>query len=190
MTWHRFEVVKCNSIHPALKPTFRDNFEKSMAPGDPFFFASPSHQHPWCCLCRGFQPPSPYRCWEMIVKHYNDVIIIAMASQITSLMIVYSTTYSGADQRKHQSSASLAFVREIHRWPVNYSHKRPVTRKMFPFDDVIMNKCMFLFPDINSTWPRSKYRLHSTTSSPGEGWVKVTSTTGSVCDDWWGATGS
>ena len=39
----------------------------------------------------------------------------------------------------HQSSASLAFVRGIHRWPVNSPHKLPVTRKMFPFDDVIMN---------------------------------------------------
>ena len=61
-----------------------------------------------------------------------------MASQITSLTIVYSTVYSGADQRKHQSSASLSFVRGIHRWPVNSPHKGPVTQKMFPFDDVIM----------------------------------------------------
>ena len=61
-----------------------------------------------------------------------------MASQITSLTIVYSTVYLGADQWKHQSSASLAFVRGIHRWPVNSPHKGPVTRKMFPFDDVIM----------------------------------------------------
>ena len=65
----------------------------------------------------------------------------AIASQITSLTIVYSTVYSDADQRKHQSSASLAFVRGIHRWPVNSSHKWPVTRKMFPFDDVIMLPC-------------------------------------------------
>ena len=62
----------------------------------------------------------------------------AMASQITSLTLVYSTAYSGAYQRKHQSSASLAFVRGIHRSPVNSLHKGPVTRKMFPFDDVIM----------------------------------------------------
>ena len=62
----------------------------------------------------------------------------AMASQITSLTIVYSTVYSDADQRKEQSSASLAFVRGIHRGPVNSPHKWPVTRKMFPFDDVIM----------------------------------------------------
>ena len=62
----------------------------------------------------------------------------AMASQITSLAIVYSTVYSGANQRKHKSSASLAFVRGIHRWPVNSPHKGPVTRKMFSFDDIIM----------------------------------------------------
>ena len=62
-----------------------------------------------------------------------------MASQITSLTIVYSTVYSAANQRKHQSSASLAFVWGIHRGPVNSPHKGPVTRKMFPFDDVIMS---------------------------------------------------
>ena len=73
-------------------------------------------------------------------KHYNEVIMGAMASQITGLMIVYSTVYSGADQRKHRSSASLAFVRGIHRWPVNSPHKEPVMRKMFPFDDVIMKQ--------------------------------------------------
>ena len=61
-----------------------------------------------------------------------------MASQITSLTIIYSTVYSGPDQRKHQSSTSLAFVREIHRSPMNSPHKGPVTPKMFPFDNVIM----------------------------------------------------
>ena len=71
--------------------------------------------------------------------HYNDVIMTTIASQITSLTIVYSTVYSGADLRKHQSSASLAFMRGIHRGPVNSPHKWPVTRKMFPFDDVIMH---------------------------------------------------
>ena len=50
----------------------------------------------------------------------------------------FATVYAGADQGKHQSSASLAIVRGIHRWPVNSPHKGPVTRKMFPFDDVIM----------------------------------------------------
>ena len=63
--------------------------------------------------------------------HYDDVIMGAMASQITSLTIVYSTVYSDADQRKHQISASLAFVFGIHRGPVNSPHKWPVTRKMF-----------------------------------------------------------
>ena len=72
-------------------------------------------------------------------QNYNDVIKGAIASQITSLTIVYPTVYLDADQRKHQSSASLAFVRGIHRWPVNSPHKWPVTRKMFPFDDVIMS---------------------------------------------------
>ena len=70
--------------------------------------------------------------------HYNDVIMSAMVSPITSFTIVYSSVYSGADQRKHQSFALLAFMRGIHKWPVNSPHKGPVTRKMFPFDDVIM----------------------------------------------------
>ena len=72
--------------------------------------------------------------------HYNDVIMGATASQITSLTIVCSAVYSGTDQRKHQSSASLAFVRGIHRGPVNSPHKGPVTRKILPFDDVIMHE--------------------------------------------------
>ena len=70
--------------------------------------------------------------------HYCDIIMGMMMSQITSLMIVCSTIHWGADQRKHQSSASLAFVRGIHRWPVNSPHIWPVRQKMFPFDDVII----------------------------------------------------
>ena len=70
--------------------------------------------------------------------HYDDVTMSLMASQITSLTIVYSTVSWGEDQRKHQSSASLAFVRGMYRGPVNSTHKWPVTQKMFPFDDVIM----------------------------------------------------
>ena len=77
---------------------------------------------------------------EMYFSHYSDVILSAIASQITDVSIVYSNVCSGADQRKQQSSASLAFVRGIHRWPVNSPHKGPVTRKLFPFDDVIMLK--------------------------------------------------
>ena len=60
---------------------------------------------------------------DKVVIHYSDVIMGAMATQITSLATLYSTVYLGAGQTKHQSSASLAFV---------------VTRKMLPFDDVIM----------------------------------------------------
>ena len=86
------------------------------------------------CLC-GIDRQS---CRRKLPVHYNDVIMSTMASQITSPTIVYSTIYSGTDHRKHQSSASLAFVRGIHRWPVNSPHKWPVTRKMFPFDYVIM----------------------------------------------------
>ena len=62
--------------------------------------------------------------------HCNGVIMGAIA--------VFSTVYLDTDQRKHQSSASLAFVRGIHRRPVNSTHKRPVTQKMLPFNDVIM----------------------------------------------------
>ena len=79
------------------------------------------------------------RTGRRLAGHYCDVIMGAMASQITSITIVYSTVHLDADQRKHQSSASLAFVPGIHRWPVNSPHKWPVTRKMFPFDDVIMD---------------------------------------------------
>ena len=78
----------------------------------------------------------PLQCVKL--KHCNDVIMTTVASQITSLMVVYWTVYSGTDQCKHQSSASLAFVWGIHRGPVNSVHKWPVTWKMFPFDDVIM----------------------------------------------------
>ena len=71
--------------------------------------------------------------------HYIDVMMSAMAPQITSVSIVCSSVCSGADQRKYQSSASLAFVRGIHWWPMNSPHKEPITRKMLPFDDAIMN---------------------------------------------------
>ena len=71
-------------------------------------------------------------CHDVTDYHYNDVIMGGViASQITRLTSVYSTVYSGADQRKHQSSASLAFVLGIHRGPVNSPHKWPVRRKCF-----------------------------------------------------------
>ena len=95
--------------------------------------------------------------WAITFHHNSDVIMASMASQIISLTIVYSTVYSGADQRKHQSSAPLAFVRGMHRWPVNSPHKGPVTRKMFLFDDVIKQKAfdviIFTNPYINVLMP-------------------------------------
>ena len=69
----------------------------------------------------------------LYICHYNDFIMNAMASRITGVSSVCSTVCSGADQRKHQSSASLTFEGGIHRWPVNSPHKWPVTRKIFPF---------------------------------------------------------
>ena len=77
--------------------------------------------------------------------HYSDVIMRAMASQITDVLIVCSTVCWGTNQRKQQSSASLAFARGIHRWWVDSPHKGPVTRKIFPFNDVAM-----IFEKINS----------------------------------------
>ena len=89
-----------------------------------------------------------------LIIHYGDVIMGMIASQITSLTIVYSTIYSDADQRKHQSFSSLAFVCGIHQRPVNSPHKWQVTRKMFPFDDVIMHRghiqCSQLWSSIRS----------------------------------------
>ena len=93
------------------------------------------------CFMRGFCAPNMKTCRSFntqLIYHYIDVTMSVMASQITSLKVIYSTVYSGANERKHQSSASLAFVWGIHRWPVNSPHNGPVTQKMFPFDDVIM----------------------------------------------------
>ena len=76
--------------------------------------------------------------FRICIIHNSDVIMDTIASQITSLTIVYSTVYSTTDQIKHQSPASLVFLWGIHRGPVNSPYKWPVTRKMFLFDDVIM----------------------------------------------------
>ena len=70
--------------------------------------------------------------------HYNDVTMSAMASLITGVSFVYSTVCPSPDQRKHQRSAWLAFVRVLTLWPVNSPHKGPVARKIFQFVDVIM----------------------------------------------------
>ena len=62
--------------------------------------------------------------WGGTQRHYSDVIMSAMASQITEVLMVCSAVCSGADQRKHQSSASPVLVRGFLRWPVNSPHKR------------------------------------------------------------------
>ena len=64
---------------------------------------------------------APHIASLKLEMHYSDVIMSALASQITGVSIVYSTVRSGADQRKQQSAVS----------PVNSPHKRPVTRKCF-----------------------------------------------------------
>ena len=70
-------------------------------------------------------------------QHYSDVIMSAMASQITGVSIVCSTVSTGVDERKHQSSAG-GLCEGNNEWLVDSPHKGPVTRKMFPFDDVVM----------------------------------------------------
>ena len=90
------------------------------------------------------------------LNHYNNVIMRAMAPQITSVSIVCSTVYSDAYQIKYQSSASLAIVSGIHRWLVNCPHKGPVTRKKFSFDDVIVRDRV----------------MHICVSKPGQYWFK------------------
>ena len=90
------------------------------------------------------------------VVHYNAVIMGAVASQITSLTIVYLTVYSGADQRKNQSSALLPLGRGIHRWPVNSPHNWPVTRYMFylmtsPWANESITTPYFIFQSIHSS---------------------------------------
>ena len=85
-----------------------------------------------------FEKPA-YHSFQM---HYSGFIMSATASQITGVSIVCSTVCSGADQTKHQSSVLPALAKRTHRWTVDSPHKGPVTRKMFPFDDVIMVPCL------------------------------------------------
>ena len=86
--------------------------------------------------------------------HCDDVIMSAVASQITSLTIVYSTVFSDAGQRKHPSSASLVFVWGIHRWPVNSPHKWPAKGQMFHFQSAGKMELSDIFSNIQSTRKR------------------------------------
>ena len=97
-------------------------------------------------------------CFNYEHAHHSDVIMSAMASQITGVSIVFLTVCSGTDQRKHQSSISLAFVMGIQRWPVDSHHKGPVMQKRFPFENVIMDICPFT---LLSRWTRFVRPDHS-----------------------------
>ena len=120
-------------------------------------------RHPYWVILLLMTPVTVKSAWRLPMawtsaSSYSvavHVIMDTMASQITNLTSIYSAVYiSGADHRKHQSSASLAFVRGIHRSPVNSPHKEPVMRKMFPFDDVVMA----LIP--NHNFPTAKHIDH------------------------------
>ena len=128
-----------NSCVSYVKYIFWFNIKRSRFHADYF------HSGRAMATCGWITNKCPLRFPERYVQlfHYGDVIMGAIVSQIISLTIVYSTVSSDADQRKHQSSASLAFVWGIHRGPVNSPHKWPVTRKMFPFDDFIMSLNFF-----------------------------------------------
>ena len=88
---------------------------------------------------RDIHETEAYILQTIFINHYSDVTVNAMASQITGVLIVCWAVCLGADQTKHRNSASLAFVQGIHRWPLASAHKGPVTRKIFPFDNVIIN---------------------------------------------------
>ena len=147
------ESVFSNSpvIHPDLKMLMSCRFKESRQSSSSFVLTQWVLRCPTQAGSRGTTrycevPPMSQSAQQKV--HYIDVIMTMMASQITSLTVVYSIVYSGADQRKHQSSASLAFVWGIHRDRWIPRTKRPVTRKMFPFDDVIIYKKSWITGDI------------------------------------------
>ena len=101
-------------------------------------------------------------CISGLYRHYTEVIMDPMASHVNGVSVVYQTVCSNGDQRKHQSSVSLTFVRGIHRSPVNSPHIEPVTQKMFPFDDWRHHdRGMFIPHFIHTQWPKNKDELLS-----------------------------
>ena len=88
--------------------------------------------------CTDLYEPTHAVCTAIVKKHYHEVTMGAIASEITSLTIVYSIVYSDADQRKHQSSASLAFL------PDEFPAQMASYAGMFPFDDLIMKQLTYL----------------------------------------------
>ena len=105
-------------------------------------------------------------CPDIILLIQFITVMSYSASQITSVTISYPTVCSGADQREFQSSASLAFVRGIHLWPVHSPHKWPVTQKMFPFDYITMYSPAFC----NQTSMLPFYTMFSTSKPKQNGW--------------------
>ena len=93
---------------------------------------------------------------EPFQKHARGIsLCVSLCIHVYIHVNVYTyTVYSGVDQRKHQSSVPLALVRGIHRRPGNSTHKWPLTRKVFPFDDVIIHRaeqmtiCCFIIPAV------------------------------------------
>ena len=95
-------------------------------------------------------------------KHYDDVTMGAIASQITSLAIVYSAVYADADQRKHESSASLAFVWGIHRNRWNPRTKGQLRGKCFhlmtsSWDDNFLPAASYHQSQLQTTLNKSIY---------------------------------
>ena len=147
--WYFYELMHsnavCNSTLETTKITGMENFGLVLIRIGPMT----SHRmtaivlhlsgQPAYCLCH-----KPWTKMELQVTpcmgwHYSDVIMSAKVSQITCVSIICSAICSDADQRKHQRSGSLAFVRGIHQWLVDSPHKGPVSQKVFlPFDDIIM----------------------------------------------------
>ena len=113
------------SSRPCRMQASRRDSSDSPRPNVRCATSRPASQHRWRTSLRS---PDKYRYKMKQWNYYNDVIMSAMASPITSLSIIYSTVYWGTDQRK-QTSASQAFVRGIHRWLMNSPHKGPVTQK-------------------------------------------------------------
>ena len=127
-------------------------------------FVSASMSQAWCCIdvlmncitivdSRAVPSHLQTHCWIIIswtlsktinlsknvmIVVYENVMMRVMASQITGSPASRLFAQPFEDLIEHKNSASLAFVRIIYRWPVDSPHKGPVTRNMFPFDDVIM----------------------------------------------------
>ena len=113
--------VSVYRLHAAFVFISANIYDNAKLPRVMFFIWHGSNCHELCISCH--KSVTTY-------LHCNDVIMSVMASQIPGVKIVHSTVCSGSDQWKHQSTASLAFVRGIHRWPVISPHKGPITRQM------------------------------------------------------------